>query len=143
MLKDFIAVRRAVVFDGGEFELRGVSLPDVAGLIVAHREAVDRIAMIVRTREQYDLDDTATMIEVVVDVIKESPFLAADLICSCADEPDAFASAFRLPLTVQIEALRVIAELTFADAAALKKLLADARTLLAGMLPAPAVAEAA
>jgi hypothetical protein len=143
MLKDFIAVRRVVVFNGGEFELRGVSLPDVAGLIVTHREAVDRIAMIVRTREQYDLDDTATMIEVVVDVIKESPFLAADLICSCADEPDAFASAFRLPLTVQIEALRVIAELTFADAEALKKLLADARTLLTGMLPAPAVAEAA
>jgi hypothetical protein len=143
MLKDYIAAKRKITFKGGEFEVRGVSLPDVAGLIVSHREAVDRIAVLVRAREQFDLDDITAVIEMLVDIVRESPFLAADLICNCADEPDAYTFAYRLPLTVQIEALRAIGELTFADAAALKKLLADARILLTGMLPVPAVAEAA
>jgi hypothetical protein len=142
MLKDYIAVKRIVVFEGGSFEVRGVSLPDVAAMIVNHREAVDKIATIVRVQDQLNLDDLTAVIEIIIDVIKESPYLAADLICSCADEPDAYASAFRLPLTVQIEALRTIGELTFADAAALKKLVADARILLMGMLPTPVEAAA-
>lgn len=143
MLKDYVAAKRKITFEGGEFEVRGVSLPDVAGLIVSHREAVDRIAVLVRAREQFDLDDTTAVIEMLIDIIRESPFLAADLICNCADEPDSYAFAYRLPLAVQVETLRVIGEMTFSDAAALKKLLADARTLLTGMLPAPTVAEAA
>lgn len=142
MLKDYIATKRTIKFDGGEFEVRGISLPDVAAAIVAHREAVDKIAMVIRLQDQLNLDDLTAVIEIMIDIIKESPYLAADIICSCADEPDAYASAFRLPLTVQIEALRTIGELTFADAAALKKLVADARALLAGMLPVPLEAAA-
>jgi hypothetical protein len=128
-----------------DIQLRGsdVSLPDVAGLVVNHREAVDRIAFIIKTQDQVNLDDTTAIIEIFVDVIRESPYLAADLICSCADEPDAYAEAFRLPLTVQLEALRNIGELTFADANAVKKLTADVRMLLAGMLPPPPAAAAA
>lgn len=142
MLKDYIAAKRTIAFEGGSFEVRGVSLPDVAAMITGHREAVDRIATVIRVRDQLNLDDLTAVIEIMIDVIKESPYLAADIICSCADEPDAYASAFRLPLTVQIEALRTIGELTFADAVALKKLLADARVLMAGMLPAPTEAAA-
>ena len=142
MLKDYIATKRTIRFEGGEFDVRGVSLPDVAAAIVGHREAVDKIATVIRLQDQLNLDDLTAVIEIIVDVIKESPYLAADIICSCADEPDAYAAAFRLPLTVQIEALRTIGELTFADAAALKKLVADARTLLAGMLPPPQEAAA-
>lgn len=142
MLKDYIAAKRTILYEGGSFEVRGVSLPDVAAMITGHREAVDRIATVIRVRDQLNLDDLTAVIEIMIDVIKESPYLAADIICSCADEPDAYASAFRLPLTVQIEALRTIGELTFADAVALKKLLADARVLMAGMLPAPTEAAA-
>lgn len=142
MLKDYVAAKRTILYEGGSFEVRGVSLPDVAAMITGHREAVDRIATVIRVRDQLNLDDLTAMIEIMIDVIKESPYLAADIICSCADEPDAYASAFRLPLTVQIEALRTIGELTFADAVALKKLLADAKVLMAGMLPAPTQAAA-
>lgn len=142
MLKDYVATRRTITFDGGEFMVRGVSLPDVAGAIINHREAVDRIATVIRVREELDLDDVNAIIEILIDVIKESPYLAADLICSCADEPDAYGEAFRLPLTVQVEALRAIGELTFSDAIALKKLIADVGTLMRGMLPAPTAAAA-
>lgn len=142
MIKDYVAVKRTVEFEGGSFEVRGVSIPDVAALIVNHREAVDKIAYIIRTKEEFNLDDIEAFILMFIDVIRESPFLAADLICACADEPDAYGEAFRLPLTVQIEALRTIGELTFTDANALKKLAADVTRLLQGMLPAPVDAAA-
>jgi hypothetical protein len=132
MLKDCVIARRKVSFEGGEFELRGVSLPDISAAIMEHREAVDRVAEILRRTNANDLDTT---VEILIDVIRESPYLAAFLICSCADEPDAYSAAFHLPLTVQIEALRAIGELTFSDAEALKKLIADVRGLLAGMRP--------
>jgi hypothetical protein len=143
MLKDCVLKTRKITFDGGEFDVRGVALPDIASLVVEHREAVDRIAVIVRTHNQLDVEDTATVIEILIDIIRQSPFLAAHLICSCAEEPDAFSIAYRLPLTVQVEALRAIGDLTFNDAIALKKLIADVRGLLTGLLPTPAVAEAA
>jgi hypothetical protein len=132
MLKDCVVARRKVSFEGGEFELRGVSLPDISAAIMEHREAVDRVAEILR---RTNADDLTTTVEILIDVIRESPYLAAFLICSCADEPDAYSAAFHLPLTVQIEALRTIGELTFSDAEALKKLIADVRGLLAGMRP--------
>jgi hypothetical protein len=140
MLKDCVIARRKVSFEGGEFELRGVSLPDISAAIMEHREAVDRVAEILRRTNANDLDTT---VEILIDVIRESPYLAAFLICSCADEPDAYSAAFHLPLTVQIEALRAIGELTFSDAEALKKLIADVRGLLAGMRPPVPVGAAA
>jgi len=140
MLKDCVITRRKITFEGGEFELRGVSLPDISAAIMEHREAVDRVAEILRRTNANDLDTT---VEILIDVIRESPYLAAFLICSCADEPDAYSAAFHLPLTVQIEALRAIGELTFSDAEALKKLIADVRGLLAGMRPPVPVGAAA
>jgi hypothetical protein len=140
MLKDCVITRRKISFEGGEFEIRGVSLPDISAAIMEHREAVDRVADILR---QTNADDFNTTIEILIDVIRESPYLAAFLICSCADEPDAYSAAFHLPLTVQVEALRVIGELTFSDAEALKKLIADVRGLLAGMRPPVPVSAAA
>jgi len=133
MLKDCVITRRKISFEGGEFELRGVSLPDISAAIMEHREAVDRVADILRSRA--DATDFGAMIDILIDVIRESPYLSAFLICSCADEPDAYSAAFHLPLTVQIEALCAIGELTFSDAEALKKLIADVRGLLAGMRP--------
>lgn len=142
MLKDCVITRRKISFEGGEFELRGVSLPDISAAIMEHREAVDRVADILRTQAELNVNDFSSVVEILIDVIRESPYLAAFLICSCADEPDAYSAAFHLPLTVQIEALRTIGELTFSDAEALKKLIADVKGLLAGMRP-PMPADAA
>lgn len=142
MLKDYIATKRKIVFEGGEFEVRGVCLADISGLITQHREAVDKIVAVMRAQQDMVGGDITAMIETVVSVISESPYLAADIISRCADEPDAYSSAFRLPLTVQIEAVRTIGDMTFADADALKKLIADVKRLLAGMLPAPEAAAA-
>jgi len=133
MLKDCVIARRKISFEGGAFEIRGVSLPDISAAIMEHREALDRVADILRN--QAEMNDFDSMIEILIDVIRESPYLAAFLICSCADEPDAYSAAFHLPLTVQVEALRAIGDMTFQDAEALKKLIADVKGLLAGIRP--------
>jgi len=138
MLKDCVITRRKITFEGGEFEIRGVSLPDISAAIMEHREAVDRVADILRN--QAEMNDS--IIEILIDVIRESPYLAAFLICSCADEPDAYSAAFHLPLAVQVEALRAIGDMTFQDAEALKKLIADVKGLLAGIRP-PSLVDAA
>ena len=142
MLKDCVIARRKITFEGGEFEVRGVSLPDISAAIIEHREAVDRVADILRSQAELNVSDFGSVVEILIDVIRESPYLAAFLICSCADEPDAYSDAFHLPLTVQVDALRAIGELTFSDAEALKKLIADVKRLLAGMRP-PMPADAA
>ena len=135
MLKDCVITRRKITFEGGEFELRGVSLPDISAAIMEHREAVDRVADILRNQAEMNANDFGSLIEILIDVIRESPYLAAFLICSCADEPDAYSAAFHLPLAVQVEALRAIGDMTFQDAEALKKLIADVKGLLAGIRP--------
>lgn len=143
MLIDCVSAKRKIEFEGGSFEVRAVSLADVAGLIVNHQAAVDRISVIVRARQELNMDDAGAVIEILVDVIRESPYLAADLITSCAEEPAAYEAALKLPITVQIETLRAIGDLTFADGIALKKFVADVRVLLTGILPPTVVAEAA
>lgn len=141
-LADFVHKKRTVPFDGGEFEVRAVSLPDVAGLVSRNEEAIDQLVTILREQQESALEDTQAIFDILFRLIRESPILAADLIVSCSDEPDQFETAFRLPLTVQVAALQTIAELTFADAAALKKFAADVMNLLNGMLPTTAVAAA-
>jgi hypothetical protein len=142
MLIDCVTKKRKIEFDGGEFELRALCLRDVSWLVVNHREAVDKMAVVVRARTELNMDDIGTMIEVVSEMIQECPSMAADLISACADEPEAFSVALTLPVVVQVEALRTIGELTFEDGIAIKKLWADVKRLLSGILP-PRVAAAA
>lgn len=132
-LAEYTPKRRKVLFDGGEFEVRAVSLSDVAGLISRHQDAVDRVAAILRAQEQFDFTDAQMTGEILLNVARESPYLVADLISSCADEPEAYEGAFRLPLTVQVDALQKIGEITFADMAALKKFAAGMKNLLTGL----------
>lgn len=141
-LADYTHKKRTVAFDGGEFEVRAISLPDVAGLVARNEEAIDHVVAVLRVQQELNLTDAQAVFDILFRLIRESPFLAADLITSCADEPSQFDAAFRLPLTVQVEALQTIADLTFADAAALKKFAADVKRLLTGILPPTAVAAA-
>jgi hypothetical protein len=142
MLIDCISKKRKIEYDGGEFEVRALCLRDISWMIVNHQQAVDRIAIMIRAREQLNMDDVGAVIEILIDLIRESPSMVGDLISACADEPDAYTVAMTLPITVQMDALRVIGDLTFEDGIALKKLVTDVRRLLSGILP-PRVAAAA
>lgn len=147
-LVDFDNKRKTIKFEDGEFSVRAVSLPDVARLVARNQDAMDRIAALIEAQRLVaEAGDTPPSemtigVELIFRFVQESPFVAADLISCCADEPEAWDMAYRLPLPLQVEALQAIADLTFADGMALKKFIADVGMLLRGMLPPQTVTAA-
>jgi hypothetical protein len=136
-LANYTPAKRRVPYGDGEddyLELRALTLQDVAILIDSHRFAMDQIATTVRTAyDSATLTEADVISEIIMDVVRESPLLAANVLALCADEPDHQARALNLPLPIVAEALQVIAGLTFTDEAAVKKFLANVRRLIIGM----------
>jgi hypothetical protein len=142
-LSEFKPKTETVLFDGGSFDIRAISLPDVAMLIDSHELSINSMVMTVRNRldiiKANGKTDDEAMSEIVgsmvIEIIRETPILAGNLICLCADEPGEMETAMKLPVTVQIEALTKIAKLTFTDLASVKKLATDVMSIVRGMLP--------
>lgn len=139
-LADYKPRKREIRFDGGSFEIRAFSLTDVAIVIDSHQWAIEQIYVKLRARADQKLDlDEATATELLMELVRESPTLAGNIIALAADEPgpEIMRIAATLPMTVQIEALTAIGQLTFTDMAAVKKFGADVMTLIGGILPTP------
>ena len=139
-LSEYKVETEVVPFPGGSFNVRAISLPDVAVLIDAHEYAITSIFEKVQNRrevfESADEDGMATVIaDLLTELVRESPILISNLICICADEGDQMEAASKLPITVQLEALTKIAKLTFTDLASIKKLAADVMAMVRGILP--------
>lgn len=122
------------------FEVRGISLPDVSLLIDVHEGIISEIAEKVRNRQELiGSNDEALVNEATIDLmselIRESPLLVGHIISVCADERDAYDQAMSLPITVQLDAMTKIASLTFTDLASVKKLAADVMSLIRGIVP--------
>jgi hypothetical protein len=131
--------------DGEEpnfIELRALSLPDASILVDSHEHAITAIAMKIQNRrdlfERPGQDPEALneiMADLAMELIRESPLLVGNLIALCSDEPAQLTAAIELPITVQIEAISVIAELTFKDIASVKKLIAGVTRMIRGFFP--------
>jgi hypothetical protein len=142
-LSDYKPPKRKIEFDGGSFEVRAISLPDVAMLIDLHERTIAAIVTKIRERQNLDFDSAEIMVNTIMEVVRESPMLAANIISLCADEQDQMQTVLKLPLPVQIDALQQIANVTFTDLASVKKFIADAMRLVKGILPPTPVALAA
>lgn len=144
-LADYKPRKRTIKFDGGYFDVRAFSLMDVATIIDSHQEAIEKIyiRLQVNASEGFDLSEAMAM-ELLMDMVRESPTLAGNIIALAADEPNAemMRVAATLPITVQIEALIAVGELTFTDIASVKKFGADVMSLIGGILPTPTVTAA-
>lgn len=139
-LSDYNPRVEAVLFPGGSFEVRAISLGDLSLVIEVHETAINNIVSKVRSRQEiFNSGDDEVISEaiadILTDIIRESPALAANLIAVSTDEMNVYAAASRLPITVQLDALTKIAGLTFTDMASVKKLAADVMRLIRGMLP--------
>ncbi len=139
---DFKPTKRTVTFPGGSAELRALSLPDLALLISSHEDSINDIVQNIRARkdviESGDFGDEAAiglMTDLFIEVIRESPILAANIIAICADEPEGVKSVLNLPVNIQVEALVAVGEMTFTDLASVKKFIANVKMLIAGLLP--------
>jgi hypothetical protein len=134
-LASFKAQRKKIEFPGGDVEVRAISLQDVAIIIDSHQMTVDRVASMIRSRMDLDFENQQIVVDTIMEAIRESPLLVANLIALCADETEFQEAASQIPLPAQVEILQAIADITFKDEAALKKFLADVTKLIRGMIP--------
>jgi hypothetical protein len=93
------------------FDVRGLSLTDVAVLIREHFPDLDAI---VDLFGDFDKITAADIRPVVIAIVSQAPGLAANVIALAAGEGDA-SDAAKLPGPVQVSALVNIGELTFTD----------------------------
>ena len=124
-LSDIVIPTKTLSYSGQSFTVHGVTANDVLRMFF---EADKDIARILDVFEQatIDSDDADRMIPVV---LREAPELAARLIASAADEPAAWPTVARLPVSTQLEALLAVWNLTFEEPDALKKFVASLTTL--------------
>lgn len=138
-LADYKPPTKKLSFPGGDFEVRAISLMDVAVIIEAHEYQIEQIYQKVQKKTGQQI--TAELVgDVFMDAIRDAPILIGHLIAIAADEHDAngdllLTVAGSLPMTVQLEALQAIGELTFTDLASVKKFGADVMKLIRGILP--------
>lgn len=145
-LAEYKPPRRRIEFPGGSFEVRAFSLQDVAVIVDTHQWAIEKIYIRLKINADEGREITeALAIEIMMDLVRESPTLAGNVIALAADEPEpeSMRIAATLPLMTQIEALTAVGELTFTDIASVKKFGADVMKLIGGILPMPTVTAAA
>lgn len=137
-LSDFTPVRQTVQFEGGEVDVRGLALDDVALLMKQHLPDIDTLVdvFVQQTRktdeEAMDLDN---IIHHAIGALRTAPGLVAHTIALASDEPDHVDIARSLPLPVQIQLVREIVELTFREAGGPKNFLASLSHLIRGLTP--------
>lgn len=123
-LSDYSPEKAVVVFKGGQFEVRGITLDDLAILLRDHLDDLDAIVNILGTSMKNGVSQD-TMVAVATQhalaLVREAPGLVARTIAQQSDEPDAVENARKLPPSVQVDALEAIARLTFEEAGGPKK----------------------
>ena len=117
-IRDLVAPSLTVKVGDGGFEVRGLSIADVANLMDGYTQELAAL---------FDGDVT------IADLVKTSPGFVAKLIASAAGEPDAVDAVERLPVGVQIRALEAIWELTEVSTDQLGNMLGQALVALEGL----------
>lgn len=123
-LSDYSPEKAVVVFKGGQFEVRGITLDDLAILLRDHMDDLDALVNILGNAMKSGISqDTAVALATqhALALVREAPGLVARAIAQQADEPDLVENARRLPMHVQVSALEDIARLTFEEAGGPKK----------------------
>lgn len=135
-IADFLPRKETILFPGGSFEVRAVTIQDIAALVDIHQDAIDEIY--IRIQSRADEEFTPEIAQwLMMNTIQQSPILAAHLIALAADEPREMMNVMKMPLTIQVEALQRIGELTFTDIASAKKFGGDVMNLMRVLLPSP------
>jgi len=109
----FTPQTKTIHFTGGSISIRGLSYPDIAQLVAAHRdtatELYERFTGI-RKQDAITAEDAGS---IALDVVTKMPAIAAHVVALAADVPDEFENVLRLPIDVLTAALETTALLTF------------------------------
>lgn len=127
-LADYQPRRHQLVVDGQPLcTLRGLTTPDIAVLVEAHHP--DLLALMDLINVGRALEDGELM-TITVSLLQHAPGVAANIIAIASDEPTSGPVAEKLPFPVQLEALQAIGDMTFTEAASVKKTLGVIAALL-------------
>jgi hypothetical protein len=133
-LADYQPQRQTIPFKGGSFEVKGLSLDDVAVLMKHHLTDLDELFELYAKNVNPEMAVAVTA-QYAVSLVREAPGLVAQIIALAAEEPDMVPMARKLSMPIQVEALKTIATLTFDDAGGAKKFYESLIGLVAGLRP--------
>lgn len=134
-LATFHIAREEVKFQGGSLNFRGLSLNDISFLIQDYLAELDNLFRMYAKEDQRETA-MAESAKFALVIIKECPQMAAQMIVLSGDEDQALLPvALKLPLPVQVEAVRKIIELTFAEAGGAKKFVDSVTGMVMAMRP--------
>lgn len=126
-LAGFQPATRAIQLNGdNSFEVRGLSLNDVAVLLREHFPDLDALVEMFQDFENVTRDQLNPLI---LSLVSQAPGFVANVIALAAGEGDA-SDAEKLPGPVQVKALLDIGELTFTEVGGVGK----AMEMVAGLL---------
>lgn len=126
-LAGFQPAKRVIQLSGdNSFEVRGLSLNDVAVLLREHFPDLDVLVEMFQDFENVTRDQLNPLI---LAMVSQAPGFVANVIALAADEGDA-SDAEKLPGPVQVKALLDIGELTFTEVGGVGK----AMEMVAGLL---------
>lgn len=137
-LSDIVIPTRTLTYNGNSFVVHGVTANDVMRMLFdAERDVERALTLLDQIRE-----DESNAKNAIALLLRDVPELAARIIASAADEPAAWPTVSRLPISVQAEALAAVWDLTFEEPDSVKKFVASltaiAKTM--GSLRTPAAA---
>lgn len=135
-LADFQPATDVVSFRGKPLiTVRGLSLDDIAILMRENLSDLDELLKLYAENVSDKVAVAATA-QFAVSLAREMPALVARLICLACDEPGQDEKARKLPVPVQVEAIKKIVTLTFSEAGGAKKFFESLSSLIGAVQPA-------
>lgn len=119
-LKDFVVASQVVSFKGGSLNLRGLSLNDISTLARDYLPEIEKLFGMYASEEQRE-NALSESVKFAATVVREAPAMIGQLIAMAGDDLGSASTAMRLPLPVQMHAIRIIFEMTFEEAGGAKK----------------------
>lgn len=116
-------------------EVRGLSFLDLSEILRVHRDDLEGLFAMYEKESAGMTFTNMAMARYATNLIADAPGLVAHIIALACDEPEQVNNAKRLPLTVQIDALKAIGALTFEEVGGVKKFMKEAVSLLKQMSP--------
>lgn len=136
-LADFEPIRETASSGKLSISVRGLSLVDLSQILATHSEDLDGILALY---DQYGNGDFTNIAfgRYMTNLLTDAPALAAHAIALAMDEPEMVERAQRLPIGLQLEALKTISRLTMVEVGGIKKLFEMLRNVAGNLSPAPA-----
>lgn len=121
--------------DSQSFKVRAISTNDIMTLAADHGASMAILfGKLTEAKETGELSGESVR-DIIFDLAREFPDVAAAVISMAADEPteEGLAFARDIPFTVQVDAIEKIFGLTFASEGAVKKLMESLTRMLMGV----------